>query len=82
MMFNPRQSQLDLSMDLGHEKGITLRARNAAFKYKDYHINIVDAARSILYDAHQTARRSPWSVCAIPSWCRPAMRLLAHKSPA
>ena len=30
------------SMDLEKEKGITIRAKNAAFKYKDYHINIVD----------------------------------------
>jgi len=30
------------SMDLEKEKGITIRAKNAAFKYKDSHINIVD----------------------------------------
>jgi GTP-binding protein len=30
------------SMDLEKEKGITIRAKNAAFKYKDFHINIVD----------------------------------------
>src|SRR5271156_5202700 len=30
------------SMDLEKEKGITIRAKNAAFKYKDYNINIVD----------------------------------------
>jgi GTP-binding protein len=30
------------SMDLEREKGITIRAKNAAFKYRDYHINIVD----------------------------------------
>ncbi len=30
------------SMDLEREKGITIRAKNAAFKYKDCHINIVD----------------------------------------
>jgi GTP-binding protein len=30
------------SMDLEKEKGITIRAKNAAFKYKNYHINIVD----------------------------------------
>ena len=30
------------SMDLEREKGITIRAKNAAFKYKEYHINIVD----------------------------------------
>src|SRR6201986_5243620 len=30
------------SMDLEKEKGITIRAKNAAFKYKYYHINIVD----------------------------------------
>jgi GTP-binding protein len=29
-------------MDLEKEKGITIRAKNAAFKYKNYHINIVD----------------------------------------
>jgi len=30
------------SMDLEKEKGITIRAKNAAFRYKDYHINVVD----------------------------------------
>jgi GTP-binding protein len=30
------------SMDLEREKGIPIRAKNAAFKYKEYHINIVD----------------------------------------
>ncbi len=30
------------SMDLEREKGITIRAKNAAFKYQDYTINIVD----------------------------------------
>src|SRR5215211_5649273 len=30
------------SMDLEKEKGITIRAKNAAFKYKDFHVNIVD----------------------------------------
>jgi len=30
------------SMDIEREKGITIRAKNAAFKYKNYHINIVD----------------------------------------
>ena len=30
------------SMDLEREKGITIRAKNAAFRYKDYHVNIVD----------------------------------------
>jgi GTP-binding protein len=30
------------SMDLEKERGITIRAKNAAFKYKNYHINIVD----------------------------------------
>ncbi len=30
------------SMDLEKEKGITIRAKNAAFKYKDNHVNIVD----------------------------------------
>src|SRR5574342_443 len=30
------------SMDLEREKGITIKAKNAAFKYKNYHINIVD----------------------------------------
>lgn len=30
------------SMDLEREKGITIRAKNAAFQYRDYHINIVD----------------------------------------
>src|SRR5271169_3273588 len=30
------------SMDLEKEKGITIRAKNAAFRYRDYHINIID----------------------------------------
>jgi len=30
------------SMDLEREKGITIRAKNAAFRWNDYHINIVD----------------------------------------
>ena len=30
------------SMDLEREKGITIRAKNAAFRYRDYHVNIVD----------------------------------------
>ncbi|HSI87326.1 MAG: translational GTPase TypA [Candidatus Methylacidiphilales bacterium] len=30
------------SMDLEKEKGITIKAKNAAFEYKDYHVNIVD----------------------------------------
>ncbi len=30
------------SMDLEREKGITIRAKNAAFKFHDYHVNIVD----------------------------------------
>ena len=30
------------SMDLEKEKGITIRAKNAAFEWEDYHINIVD----------------------------------------
>jgi GTP-binding protein len=30
------------SMDLEKEKGITIRAKNAAFQYKNYHVNIVD----------------------------------------
>ncbi|MCX6870494.1 MAG: translational GTPase TypA, partial [Verrucomicrobia bacterium] len=42
---NQAETQVDRlmdSMDLEREKGITIRAKNAAFKYKDYHINIVD----------------------------------------
>ena len=38
---SPEERLMD-SMDLEQEKGITIRAKNAAFKYKDYHINIVD----------------------------------------
>ena len=30
------------SMDLEREKGITIKAKNAAFQYRDHHINIVD----------------------------------------
>lgn len=30
------------SMDLEREKGITIRAKNAAFKWQDYEVNIVD----------------------------------------
>src|SRR3954466_1828700 len=36
------EERLRDSMDLEKEKGITIRAKNAAFKYKNYHINIVD----------------------------------------
>ncbi|MBI3870343.1 MAG: translational GTPase TypA [Verrucomicrobia bacterium] len=42
---NQAESQVERlmdSMDLEKEKGITIRAKNAAFKYKNYHINIVD----------------------------------------
>src|SRR5499427_7012705 len=42
---NQQETQVERlmdSMDLEKEKGITIRAKNAAFKYKDYHINIVD----------------------------------------
>ena len=42
---NQAESQVERlmdSMDLEREKGITIRAKNAAFKYKDFHINIVD----------------------------------------
>ena len=42
---NQAETQVDRlmdSMDLEREKGITIRAKNAAFKYKDFHINIVD----------------------------------------
>src|SRR5436309_8057830 len=30
------------SMDLEREKGITIKAKNAAFQYKNFHINVVD----------------------------------------
>ncbi len=30
------------SMDLEREKGITIKAKNAAYRWKDYHVNIVD----------------------------------------
>ena len=30
------------SMDLERERGITIRAKNAAFKYRNFHVNIVD----------------------------------------
>src|SRR5258707_2924570 len=30
------------SLDLEREKGITIKAKNAAFRYRDYHVNIVD----------------------------------------
>jgi len=30
------------SLDLEREKGITIKAKNASFKYQDYHVNIVD----------------------------------------
>src|SRR5258705_2974815 len=36
------QERIMDSMDLEREKGITIRAKNAAFKYKNFHINIVD----------------------------------------
>src|SRR5438034_11082446 len=41
-----QEERLMDSMDLEREKGITIRAKNAAFKYKNYHINIVDTPRS------------------------------------
>ncbi|MGA2281938.1 MAG: translational GTPase TypA [Verrucomicrobiota bacterium] len=37
-----QEERLMDSMDLEKEKGITIRAKNAAFQYKEYHINIVD----------------------------------------
>src|SRR3954462_1504829 len=37
-----QEERLMESMDLEREKGITIRAKNAAFKYKNFHINIVD----------------------------------------
>lgn len=37
-----REERIMDSMDLEREKGITIRAKNAAFKYRSYHINIVD----------------------------------------
>src|ERR1700741_4847896 len=37
-----KEERLMDSMDLEREKGITIRAKNAAFKYKNFHINIVD----------------------------------------
>ncbi|HRI16517.1 MAG TPA: translational GTPase TypA [Verrucomicrobiota bacterium] len=37
-----QEERLMDSMDLEKEKGITIRAKNAAFKYKNFHINIVD----------------------------------------
>ena len=37
-----REERIMDSMDLEREKGITIRAKNAAFRYKQYRINIVD----------------------------------------
>ncbi len=37
-----QEERLMDSMDLEKEKGITIRAKNAAFKYKNFHINILD----------------------------------------
>src|SRR5258706_7848906 len=37
-----REERMMDSMDLEREKGIPIRAKNAAFKYKKYHVNIVD----------------------------------------
>ncbi|MCX8109537.1 MAG: GTP-binding protein, partial [Verrucomicrobiae bacterium] len=37
-----REERIMDSLDLEREKGITIRAKNAAFRYKDYRINIVD----------------------------------------
>src|SRR4026208_2058354 len=36
------EERMMASLDLEREKGITIKAKNAAFKYKDYHINVVD----------------------------------------
>ena len=43
------------SMDLEREKGITIRAKNAAFKYKNYHINIVDTPDTPISAAKSSA---------------------------
>src|SRR4026207_1481600 len=37
-----QEERLMDSMDLEKEKGITIRAKNAAFKYKNYHTHIAD----------------------------------------
>src|SRR3974377_1478774 len=37
-----QEERLIASMDLEKEKGIPIRAKNAAFKYKNFHVNIVD----------------------------------------
>ncbi len=39
---SPRRSASWTRWTWRREKGITIRAKNAAFKYKNYHINIVD----------------------------------------
>ncbi|MFU8779563.1 MAG: translational GTPase TypA [Kiritimatiellia bacterium] len=44
-MFRDNQNVADRlmdSMDLERERGITISAKNGAFSYKDYHINIID----------------------------------------
>src|SRR5947207_9184882 len=42
-----QEERLMDSMDLEVAKGITIKAKNAAFKYKDYHINIVDTPGNV-----------------------------------
>src|SRR5271154_4192214 len=39
------------SMDLEKEKGITIRAKNAAFKYKDYNMNMIDGVLLVVDSA-------------------------------
>jgi len=61
------------SMDLERERGITIRAKNAAYKYGDYHVNIVDTPR------RRCLRRptGPNQICAPQSpgeWCQAPCR--------
>jgi len=40
------EERIMVPWDLEREKGITIRAKNAAFKYHDFHINIVGYPRT------------------------------------
>src|SRR5690242_21842130 len=51
------------SMDLEKEKGITIKAKNAAFKYKNYHINIVDTPGHADFGGERSEERRVGKEC-------------------
>ena len=44
------------SMDPGREKGITIKAKNAAFEYRGHHVNIVDTPGTRILAARWSGR--------------------------